>query len=207
MPMQLVTSLTSPFGRKIRILLAEKGIACDIVEDIPWNAETRVPAFNPLGKVPVLVLDDGTTLFDSRVIAEYLDGLPATASGAPRLLPADDAERIRVRRWEALADGIGDATATIFVERKRPAPQQSSDWIARQRGKIDAALDEAERLLPGEHCVGNSLTLADIALACALGYLQLRFREEIPLQRWPRLHAWHERVSTRASIASTVAPA
>jgi glutathione S-transferase len=203
--MQLVTSLTSPFGRKINILLAEKGIACELVEDIPWNADTRVPALNPLGKVPVLVLDDGTTLFDSRVIAEYLDGLP-TATNVPRLLPADDAARIRVRRWEALADGIGDAAATIFVERKRPAQQQSGDWIARQHGKIEAALDEAERLLPGDHCVGNTLTLADIALTCALGYLQLRFREEIPLSRWPRLQAWHQSQLGRTSVAATVAP-
>jgi len=200
--MQLVTSLTSPFGRKIRILLAEKGIACELVEDIPWNPETRVPALNPLGKVPVLVLDNGETLFDSRVIAEYLDGLPA---GAPRLLPADDAARLQVRRWEALADGIADAAAAIFVERKRPPPQQSSDWIARQRGKIEAALDEAERRLPGEHCVGGRLTLADIALACALGYLQLRFREEIALARWPRLQAWNASQLTRASVAATVA--
>lgn len=199
--MKLVTSSTTPFGRKVRILLAEKNLACEIVEDIPWNADTQVPAFNPLGKVPVLVLDDGETLFDSRVIAEYLDTLPGV-----KFIPANDAARIRVRRWEALTDGIADAAVAIFLERKRAPVQQSSEWIARQRGKIDAALDEAERRLTGDWCEGNAMTLADIALVCALGYLQLRFREDIPLARWPRLQAWHERLATRDSVAATVAP-
>lgn len=205
--MKLVTSSTTPFGRKIRILLAEKKLPCEIVEDIPWNADTQVPAFNPLGKVPVLVLDDGDTLFDSRVIAEFLDTLPSAQTPAMTFIPAENAARIRVRRWEALADGISDAAAAIFIERKRPAAQQSSDWIARQRGKIDAALDEAEQRLKGEWCEGNTMTLADIALVCALGYLQLRFREEIPLTRWPRLNTWHARLAARASIAATVAAA
>lgn len=201
--MKLVTSTTTPFGRKIRILLAEKGIACDIVEDIPWNADTKTPAFNPLGKVPVLVLDDGETLFDSRVIAEYLDTLP---SSAPTLLPADTAARIRVKRWEALADGIGDAAAAIFIERKRAPALQSTEWIARQRGKIDASLDEAQRRLTGDWCEDHAMTLADIALVSALGYLQLRFREEIPLARWPVLEAWHARMLLRPAVRDSVAP-
>lgn len=199
--MQLVTSLTTPFGRKIRILLAEKKLACGIVEDIPWNADTRTPDFNPLGKVPVLVLDDGETLFDSRVIAEYLDTLPA-----PQHIPADPAARIRVKRWEALADGISDAAATIFIERKREAAQRSEPWIARQRGKIDAALRAAEERLADDYCEGNRFTLADAALAAALGYLELRFREEIPLTPYPKLRDWHAKVGQRPSVRDSVAP-
>lgn len=199
--MKLVTSLTSPFGRKIRILLAEKSLPCDIVEDIPWNADAQTPQFNPLGKVPVLVLDDGETLFDSRVIAEYLDTLPG-----PRFLPDDSATRVRVRRWEALADGIGDAAAAIFIERKRTPSQQSPEWIARQRGKIDAALNDAQSRLTGDWCEGSRMTLADISLAAALGYLQLRYREEIPLTHWPRLAHWFAQVSARSSVANSTAP-
>lgn len=196
--MRLITSHTSPFGRKIRILLIEKSLACTVIEDLPWNADAQTPNFNPLGKVPVLVLADGETLFDSRVIAEYLDTLPG-----PTFIPADAAARIRVKRWEALADGIGDAAAAIFIERKRAPEKQSAEWIARQRGKVEAALDEAERRLVGEWCEDNRYTWADITLVAALGYLQLRFREEIPLTRWPRLAAYINRLNTRASIAGS----
>lgn len=204
--MKLVTSLTTPFGRKVRILVAEKGLHCTLVEDIPWNADTRTPDFNPLGKVPVLVLDGvggkpGETLFDSRVIAEYLDTLPVA-----KLIPTDNEARIRVKRWEALADGICDAAANIFIERKRTPSMQSAEWIDRQRGKIDAALQEAEHRLAGEWCEGKSFTLADAALAAALGYLKLRYAAEIPLTPYPKLAAWFARVEKRPSVASTVAP-
>ena len=130
--MKLIASLTSPYARKVRIVLAEKKIDCDLVEDSPWVPETTVPDYNPLGKVPVLVLDDGTTLFDSRVIVQYLD----TVSPVSRLIPETGRQRIAVKRWEALADGICDAAAAIVLERKRAARQQSSEWIDRQRRKI-----------------------------------------------------------------------
>jgi glutathione S-transferase len=108
--MKLVTSLTSPFARKVRIVLAEKNIACEMVVDIPWNAGTTVPQFNPLGKVPVLLRDDGSTLFDSRVIVEYLE----QQKPWPMLIPVDEAHMIAVKRWEALADGISDARRCYF---------------------------------------------------------------------------------------------
>lgn len=200
--MKLVSSLTTPFGRKIRILLAEKSLACELVEDIPWNADSKTPDYNPLGKVPVLVLDDGQTLFDSRVIAEYLDTLPG-----PKHIPADTAARIRVKRWEALADGISDAAAAIFIERNKRTPaQQSPEWIARQRGKIDASLKEAERQLQGHFCEGDGFTLADAALAASLGYLKLRFSAEVSLQPYPALAAYFARMEQRPSIAATVTP-
>lgn len=204
--MKLVSSLTTPFGRKIRILLEEKHLPYTLVEDIPWNADSKTPDFNPLGKVPVLVLDGddgkpGETLFDSRVIAEYLD-----LRGTPHHIPVEAGARIRVKRWEALADGICDAAASIFIERKRPPAQQSEDWINRQRGKIDAALQEAERQLHGEWCEGPHFTLADAALASALGYLKLRYATEIPLAPYPKLATWFARVEKRPSVAATVAP-
>src|SRR6202166_4942750 len=114
--MKLLASQTSPYARKVRIAIAEKKIECDLVEESPWTPDTTVPNYNPLGKVPVLVLDDGTTLFDSRVIVEYLD----TVSPVSRLIPEPNRQRIVVKRWEALADGICDAAAAVVLERKRP---------------------------------------------------------------------------------------
>ena len=199
--MKLITSLTSPFGRKIRILLQEKNIPCEIVEDVPWNADTVTPEYNPLGKIPVLVRDDGSTLFDSRVIAQYLDSI-----SSPALIPAESETRIQVLRWEALADGISDAAAAVFIERRRDAALQSQDWIARQLGKVRAGLGEAERLLVGENCNG-AFSLADIALASTLGYVQLRLSADVPLADYPRLAAYFLDMEKRPAIASTRPPA
>ena len=199
--MKLITSLTSPFGRKIRILLQEKNISCEIIEDVPWNADTITPQYNPLGKIPVLLRDDGSTLFDSRVIALYLDSLDA-----PALIPAEGEARLQVLRWEALADGISDAAAAVFIERRRDAPLQSQDWIARQLGKVHAGLNEAERALDGNTCTGR-FTLADIALIAALDYVQLRLGADLSLQDYPRLNTFCANLQSRTSVASTRPPA
>src|SRR5882757_2838347 len=131
--MKLLASHTSPYARKVRIAIAEKKIECELVEESPWVPGTSVPNYNPLGKVPVLVLDDGTRLFDSRVIVEYLD----TVSPVSRLIPEPSRQRITVKRWEALADGVCDAAGAIHIERKRPARQQSKEWIDRQHEKVE----------------------------------------------------------------------
>src|SRR6202163_221569 len=136
--MKLLASHTSPYARKVRIAIAEKKIECELVEESPWAPGTSVPNYNPLGKVPVLVLDDGTTLFDSRVIVEYLD----TVSPVSRLIPEPNRQRIVVKRWEALADGICDAAVAIVLESKRPARLQNRDWLDRHRRKIDLGLKE-----------------------------------------------------------------
>ena len=125
--MKLIGALSSPYSRKVRIVLAEKHIDYDLVVDNPRDTATRVPDFNPLGKIPVLVLDDEIALFDSRVIVEYLD----SASPVGRLIPDDTRQRIQVRRWEALADGCMDAVVSIVYEKRRPAEQQSAEWVAR----------------------------------------------------------------------------
>ena len=137
--LKLIATLTSPYARKVRIALAEKKIEYALVEDSPWVPGNAVSELNPLGKIPVLVLDDGTRVFDSRVIVEYLDAM----SPVSRLIPEPSRQRIAVKRWEALADGICDAAGTIFLERKRPVRQQSKDWIARQRTKIDLGVRRA----------------------------------------------------------------
>jgi len=162
--MKLVGSLTSPFVRKVRIVLSEKRIVYDFDVDIPWESDTRVAEHNPLGKVPILIMDDGTTLYDSRVIVDYLD----SANPVSRLMPEFNRERSMVKRWEALADGISDAATTIFLERKRPESLQSTEWISRQQKKAMLGLEVAARDLGDKKwCEGNVYTLADVALTYA----------------------------------------
>jgi glutathione S-transferase len=201
--MKLIASLTSPFARKVRIVLAEKHIECELQIDIPWDADTHVPEFNPLGKIPVLLLEDGTPLYDSRVIVEYLDH----AAPVHNLLPKDARSRIAVKRWEALADGVCEAAAIIFLEKKRPEQQQDAAWMLRQEQKIFRALEVIASDL-GDHvwCMGDNYSLADIAVGCALGYLDLRF----PHIKWREAHPALARLSTklneRASFSSTMPP-
>lgn len=199
---KLIASMTSPFARKVRIVLAEKNITYDLVIDIPWSAATDVPKFNPLGKVPVLVRDNGETLFDSRVIVEYLEQIKPW----PMLLPADAEDMIAVKKWEALADGVSDAAATIFFERKRPVEQQSADWIARQQRKIDNGLATMNTAVAGTYCMGDVFTLADIAVGSCLGYLDLRFAELGWRHSFPALAALTEKLAVRQSFQTT-APA
>jgi glutathione S-transferase len=201
---KLVASLTSPFARKIRIMLLEKSIACELQVDIPWNSDTHVPDHNPLGKVPVLITDNGDAVYDSRVIAQYLDTLPAM----PKLIPDDPVARIAVLRWEALADGISDAAALIFLERHRRTPaQQNEDWVTRQSLKIKQGLAEMERLLYGySWCAGEKFSLADIAVGCALGYLTLRAPERTWRSQHPTLAALADTLAMRHSFQQTMPP-
>lgn len=201
--LRLIATLTSPYARKVRIALAEKKIEYTLVEDSPWLPDNAVAAVNPLGKIPVLVLDDGTRLFDSRVIVEYLD----STSPVSRLIPEPARQRIAVKRWEALADGVCDAAGAIFLERKRPPRQQSKEWIARQRAKIDRGVIElAEELGERAWCNGEGYSLADIATGCALGYLDLRFPEIDWRGAHPNLVALAEKLASRPSFADTAPP-
>lgn len=199
--MKLIGSLTSPYVRKIRIVLAEKKIDYDFVLDSPWEAGNQVAALNPLGKVPVLILDDDSTLFDSRVIAEYLDAVAPNN----RLIPASGRERISVKRWEALADGVLDAAVAAFLEARRPDGERSPSWIERQRGKVLQALQAmSDELGEQPWCHGNSLSLADIAVGCALAYLDFRFPQIDWRADHPNLGKLLEKLSQRPSFADTV---
>lgn len=199
--MKLIGSLTSPYVRKVRIVLAEKKIDYEFVIDSPWDADTGVPDHNPLGKVPVLILDDDTPLYDSRVIVEYLD------STAPnnRLIPSAGRERVTVRRWEALGDGLCDAAVTAFLEAKRGAATRDDAWIERQRAKIARALQAMASDLD-EHawCHGNAISLADIAVGMALGYLDFRFAEIDWRTPHPNLARLFVKLSSRPAFAETV---
>ena len=197
--MKLVGSLTSPFVRKVRIVLSEKRIVYDFDVDIPWESDTRVAEHNPLGKVPILIMDDGTTLYDSRVIVDYLD----SANPVSRLMPEFNRERSMVKRWEALADGISDAATTIFLERKRPESLQSTEWISRQQKKAMLGLEVAARDLGDKKwCEGNVYTLADIALGCTLGYLSFRF-PEMKWRMFPNLVRLVDALEERTSFIET----
>jgi glutathione S-transferase len=199
--MRLIASLTSPFARKVRIVAAEKHIEYELVIDNPWSVDTHVSEYNPLGMVPVWVLEDGKTLYDSRVIVEYLDSI----SPVGRLIPTDPRARIAVRRCEALADGISDAAASVFIERKRPEAQQSQEWIARQLGKVEAGLAAMSVDLGlSKWCTGDFITLADIAAGCTLGYLDFRFPEIDWRRSQPHLSEYYDRIIQRPTFKDTV---
>ena len=199
--MKLIGTPASPYTRKVRVVLAEKRIDCDFEIHQPSASDSRVTDWNPLGKVPVLVVDEETTIFDSRVIVEYLDGV----SPVSRLIPEPSRQRILVRRWEALSDGILDAAVGIVNERRRPAGEQSSDWIVRQLGKIDRAIVEAASQLGDRAwCYEEGFSLADVALGCALGYLEFRF-PEIPWRTaHPNLNRHMDKLAKRASFEASV---
>jgi glutathione S-transferase len=202
--LNLITSPTSPYVRKVRIALAEKKIEYQMQAALPWEPGNPVHAWSPLGKVPVLVLDDGTRLFDSRVIVEYID----TVSPVSRLIPEPGRQRIEVKRWEALADGICDAAQALVLERRRPAKQQNADWIERQQQKIAAGVTELARELDEKSwCNGEAYTLADIATGCALGYLDLRYAELDWRRDYANLGRLAEKLAKRPSFQETAPPA
>lgn len=198
--MKLIASLTSPYVRKIRVVLAEKKIDYELALDNPWDPASGIPGLNPLGKVPVLVLDDESTLYDSRVIAEYLDMVAPNN----RLIPASGRERISVKRWEALADGVLDAAVAALLESRRIDGERSQAWIDRQRGKIDQALGVMADDL-GDHpwCHGAGLSLADISVGCALGYLSFRHPDIRWSDRYPALRVLYEKLMLRPAFAET----
>lgn len=197
--MKLVASKTSPYARKVRVILAEKRIAHDFLEESAWNAGTTVPRYNPLNKVPALELDGGECLYDSAVISEYLDAI----SGGG-LVPTDPLQRALARRDEALGDGIADAGITAFLERKREASRQDAAWIARQLDKVQAGIGAVARRLGDRPFLGGDrMGIGDIACACALFWVEFR----MPEIRWREAHAnlraWAERMEMRPSFDAT----
>lgn len=198
--MILIGSLTSPYVRKTRVVFAEKRIEYEFELGDPWDDKSRVTDANPLGKVPVLVLDDDSTLFDSRVIVEFLDSV----SPISRLIPADNREKIQVKRWEALADGVLDAAVAVVLERRRPAKQKSDATIKRQLDKIERAVAVMARDLADQPwCTGNTFTLADIACGVALGYIDFRHGAYDWRVLHPNLAKLAAKLAERPSFADT----
>ena len=202
---RLVGSLTSPYVRKVRIVMAEKRIEYHLdLEDV-WAPGTSIQEANPLGKVPCLIMEDGGAVFDSRVIAEYLD----TVTPVAKLLPATGRERAEVRTWEALGDGMLDAAILVRLEQtQRPAEQQSQKWIDRQMGKVRAGLAAMSRgLAEKPWCNGHGYTLADIAVGCTLGYLDFRFPHIDWRTQYPNLARHYAKLAARPAFVETQPPA
>jgi glutathione S-transferase len=198
--MKLLVSLPSPYGRKVRVVLAEKRIECELELVDVAPEDSPVIAYNPLGKVPTLVLDDGMALYDSRVIVEFLDNV----SPISRLIPQDKRERVAVRRWEALADGVIEAGALLRAETLRPESERSAAWMHRQQGKIERGLAALADDL-GEHhwCNNDRYTLADISLGCCLGWLAFRHPGIEWRSQYPNLGDFYDRLSDRPAFADT----
>ena len=204
--MKLIGSLTSPYVRKVRIVMAEKKLDYQHELEDPWGSD-KILKSNPLGKVPCLVLPGGEAIFDSRVIVEYLD----TRSPVSRLIPEGSRERIEVRTWEALGDGLMDAAILARLEAtwaQRSAEQRSQSWIDRQLGKVDSSLAAMSRgLAEKPWCMGTHLSLADIVVGCAVAYLDFRF----PAVDWRARHAnlgrLADKLYARQSFVDTRPPA
>ncbi|ADE12223.1 glutathione S-transferase N-terminal domain-containing protein [Sideroxydans lithotrophicus] len=201
--MKLIGSTTSPYVRKARLVLLEKNIPHTFVIDPPSEPNSQVTRFNPLGRIPALILDDGSCIFDSTVIAEYAD----TLNDTPILIPRGDAlARMRVRRGEALADGIMDSAIVVRMERIRPAEKQEQGNIDLHNGAIARALEHiSAQLGQREWCEGNGISLADLALVSALAYLDLRQPERDWRSAHPNLAAWFDRLRTRPSVQTALA--
>jgi glutathione S-transferase len=199
--MKLLGSLASPYTRKVRIVLAEKRIECelDLVDVQP--VENPVNAHNPLGKIPTLLLDDGTPLYDSRVIVEFLDAV----SPISRLIPDDARPRVAVRRWEALADGVLDAGLLVRYESLRDPAERSRAWSDKQLARMRRGLDQMSADL-GERsfCHGERYSLADIAAGCCLGWLDFRKPGGVDwLAEYPGVVEHYEKLLERPAFADT----
>lgn len=201
--MKLIGSNASPYARKVRIVMAEKKLDYNFVIEDVWSEQTRITDSNPLGKVPCLVMEGAEALFDSRVIVEYLD----TLSPVGKLIPGVGRERAEVKTWEALADGLMDAALLARMEATwsgRSEAQRSPAWIERQLGKIHASLQAMSKGLGDKpFCTGIHLSLADIAVGCALDYLDFRFAQIDWRSAHPNLARLQEKLAQRPSFAET----
>jgi glutathione S-transferase len=200
--MKLIGSYTSPFVRKISVILLEKGITFEFINEMPYNAENGVAKYNPLGKVPALVTDDGECWYDSPLIAQYIELLDI----APALVPRDPKAALRMHQLESLADGIMDAGLVSVREQARPAAQQSPEELVRQREKITRALDALEAYAADGTLKADELNLATIAVACAVGYLNFRRVSPGWCATRPHLVKLVETLFQRDSFARTEPP-
>ncbi|MES2742720.1 MAG: glutathione S-transferase N-terminal domain-containing protein [Pseudomonadota bacterium] len=202
--MKLIGSLTSPYVRKVRIVLAEKKLDCVFELEDVWSPDSQISQSNPLGKVPCLIMDDGSAMIDSRVIAEYLDTLTPVC----KLLPSSGNSRARadIKCWEALADGILDAAVLMRLEQtQRAEGERSAAWVARQKSKVVLGLGLlSHRLGETPYCVGNHYTLADVALGCALGWISFRFPDIDWRADYVNLAKLFDKLSERQSFKDTV---
>lgn len=198
---RVLSATPSPYARKVRIALAEKGLPFELVTEVPWDSDTSTPQYNPLEKLPVLICDDGTSVYESRYILEWIE----LKHPAPRLTLEDVDGILAVKRFEVLADGVCDAAVLSFWERAREPDKRSAEWAERQQRKVDGGLREISRLLGhGEYCVGGEFTLADISVGSLLRWLEVRAPDLPWRDRHPNLAALSDRLEQRPSFRDTV---
>ena len=198
--LQLISATPSPYARKVRIALAEKGIAFELLTEVPWNDTTSTPKFNPLEKLPVLILEDGSSVYESSYILQYLE----LKYPSPPMLPADVDGILAARKLEVLCDGVCDALVLTFFERMR-GEGASPEWTARQRRKIDGGVKEMARLVgKGDWAVGDRFSLGDIAAGTLVGYMAVRFPELPWRTQYPDLAALSDRLEQRPSFKNSV---
>ena len=198
----LYLSPTSPYARKVRILVLEAGLSARVAmaPTNPWDSDPALTELNPLSKVPTLVADDGFVLFNSPLICEYLDSL----HDGPKLFPPGGQPRWTALRQQALGDGIIDAAVLRRLDGMRPPEQQSASWQERQRTAVNRGLDALER--DAGALDGGTPTIGTITVACALGYLDLRFADEPWGDGRPQLADWFAGFAPRASFVETAPP-
>jgi glutathione S-transferase len=200
--MKLYGSLTSPYVRKVRMVLLEKGLAHELVVEGPADVAGNVVRLNPLRAVPVLERDDGEVFFDSPMICEYLDSL----NDQPCLYPASGEARWQALRWHALGQGMMEATVARFVELRKPAEKQDAAIATKHAARIAAALAFAAERVPASGFIqGKTIGIVDIALGAALGYVDLRYAHDWR-GKYPKLAAWFKPLSERPSFVETLAP-
>ncbi|MBB1604347.1 glutathione S-transferase N-terminal domain-containing protein [Variovorax sp. UMC13] len=201
--MKLIGSAASPYVRKVRVVMAEKRLDYQFAIEDVWSADTAIASSNPLGKVPCLVMEGGEAMFDSRVIVEYLD----TMSPVGKLIPQQSRERAEVKTWEALADGVMDAGVLLRLEATwahRAEGERSQAWMDRQRGKVVAGIAAmAKGLGDKPFCSGIHLSLSDISVGCALGWIEFRFPEIDWRGQYANLAKLQDKLMLRPSFAET----
>ena len=198
--LRLISATPSPYARKVRIALAEKNIPFELITEVPWNQGAITEQHNPLAKVPVLILEDGSSIFDSRFILDYLEWVYPQIP----LLPKDIPDRLFAKKLEVLADGVCDAVALIFFERMRGATA-SAEWTARQIHKIEAGVSELARLIDWRRfAVADKFGLGDIAAGSVLGYLKVRFQEFDWQTLYPSLAEYSANLEQRPSFQQTI---
>ncbi len=194
---RLISATPSPYARKVRIALFEKGVPFVLTTEVPWDRTTSTPQYNPLEKLPVLISDNGVSVYESRFILEYLE----LKHIEPPLVPSDTEGLLAAKRLEVLCDGICDALVLMFFEQQRPAVAQSSEWTARQRRKVDGGLREVARLIGDRpFAVGDGFSLGDIAAATVVGYISVRWPEMNWRAQYPHLAAHSDRMESRPSF-------
>jgi glutathione S-transferase len=198
--MKVISATPSPYARKVRIALAEKGIPFELVTEVPWNDDTSLPQFNPLEKLPVLIPDQGNPVYHSSHIMEWIERRYPT----PPLLPSDDDGILEHKRVEVVADGVCDAFLLVFFEWQRPPDHQSKPWIARQMRKVDGGIADLARTVGDKEFAVEAFGLADIAAATVLGYLDVRFPKLDWRGRHPNLDRYTSAIFARPSFQATM---